>query len=71
MGSMNLKLRRYFKLPVLLAVVASLLILGIGDQRIAAYPLQTSGPALAQSISRGAQAALQLTAVVSSIQVMH
>jgi hypothetical protein len=38
---MSLKFRRHFKLVVLLMLMAAVLILGFGEQRITAYTVQS------------------------------
>jgi hypothetical protein len=44
---MSLRVRRHYKLFVMLALVAAVLILGLGDQRIIAYSVQGSEAELA------------------------
>ena len=46
---MSLKLKRHYRLFVMLALVAAVLILGLGDQRIVAYTVQDNGYKLAMA----------------------
>ena len=68
---MSLKLKRYIGWPVLLALVACALILGMGDQRIYAYSAQGTGPVVAEAVSLGSDAALHLATAAGSIQLVH
>lgn len=45
---MRLKLKRHYKLLVLLALLSVVLTLGLGDQRIVAYHLEDTGQVAAQ-----------------------
>ena len=67
---MSLKFRRHFKLVVLLALVAVVLILGMGDQRIVAYTIQGSEEAVEQGIDPGNDVALFDDTLVDSIQIL-
>lgn len=67
---MSLKFRRHFKLVVLLSLIAAVLIVGLGDQRIVAYTVQGSEATAQQSTTPGNQAALPGDTLVDSIQIL-
>ena len=67
---MSLKFKRHYKLVVLLSLIAAVLILGLGDQRIVAYTVQGSEETAQQSITPANQAALPGDTLVDSIQIL-
>ena len=68
---MSLRLKRHIGLPMLLALVACVLILGLGDQRICAYSVHGSSAVAQQGVSLGSDVALHVALAVSSFQIPH
>jgi hypothetical protein len=67
---MSLKFKRHYRLLVLLALVAAVLILGLGDQRIIAYTLQGSEPVVEQGLNDSNAVTLFDNTVDHSFQVL-
>ena len=65
----RLKFKRHYKLLLLLALVAAVLILGAGDQRIVAYSLQDTGQVTDAVISYGHSLAALVEALPGSIHI--
>lgn len=65
----HLKFKRHYKLPVLLALVAAVLIAGFGDQPIVAYSLQGHESAVGAVITYGHTLATLVQAVPDSSQI--
>jgi hypothetical protein len=55
---MSLRFKRHYKLLVLLALVAAVLILGLGDQRIIAYTVPVNEQVVEQGINDSDDVAL-------------
>ena len=53
----RLKLKRYYKLPALLALLAALLAWGAGDQRVLAYSVPDTGQLAGMVITYGRELA--------------
>jgi hypothetical protein len=65
----HLKLKRHYKLLLLLALVAAVLIAGAGDQRIVAYSLQGTEQVTEAVITYGHSLAALVEAVPDSIRI--
>ncbi|MFZ5916037.1 MAG: hypothetical protein ACOYZ7_03815 [Chloroflexota bacterium] len=66
---MNLKFKRHYKLILLLALVSTVLIMGLGDQHIVAYSVPDGGQAAEQITSAGSTVALSDEIAVYNTQV--
>lgn len=67
---MSLKVRRHYKLLLLLALVSAVSILGAGDHPIVAYTVRGSEQAAAQVASDGSEVVLSASSIVHGIQNM-
>ena len=67
---MSLQAKRHYKLLVLLPLVALVLILGLGDQRITAYTVQGDEQVTRQVISYGDDVALLYHTALDSMKIL-
>lgn len=67
---MSLRFRRHYKLIVALTLLASLLVLGAGEQRISAYTVTNDQQALRQAVTYGQHVAVLFASVVDYIPIL-
>lgn len=67
---MSLKVKRYYKLFVALTLVATLLVLGLGDQRIVAYTVEDDEQVLRQVAGVEQRVVLLFDTVIAGTPVL-